>query len=275
MLYTTVTVADFKDADYINKLKELSIGIELALITYPFVKSNQVNDLKALKEEIAEFVECFETFDIPLQKTRIHQPGGYLYHWEDENFEMLKSFFVFCAGFGFEQFTVHSPYRNLDVDQEVELKDFREKLHDLGSVVKKLEVEEIFPSCTGEGDEPVRCYHGSLFEKLVCDQKATVLLDTYECGGVDATINRIDQLQAKDFSIKTIHIHKNGHHFLSPEELGQLFGCAFAGTIVNEGFLKPGATFKQFVQTKSTGLVMPNSERIEILKEYKKQIESC
>ena len=32
-LYTTVTVSDFKDVNYINQLIELNISIELALLT--------------------------------------------------------------------------------------------------------------------------------------------------------------------------------------------------------------------------------------------------
>jgi len=264
MLYTTVTVSDFSDTHYIQKLQELEVGIELALLA-KLSDTPQEKDLIALQEEIEQFLDCFDQFNIPLHEVRIHQPGGYFYNWsEGQNFDGLKDFFLFCAQKGFKQFVIHTPYGSAAIDQDAELKIYREKLQDLAACVHQLEVEEITASCSGE-----RCYNGKLFENLMYGQKATVLLDVHECGGVEKTVKRLAHLQTNGFAIKSIHIHKDKHKFLTPEELNKLLQSGFSGDIVNEGFIKADGSFDQFVQTKSLDLVVANDQRVEIIRGYK------
>lgn len=277
-LYTTVTVSDFNDAKYINQLIKLNIGIELAFLTK---LSDQLDgaqyekDLEALKKEMAKFTHFFDTFKIPFDKVRIHQPGGYAYYWCNENkrsgFDFLKDFFSYCYQLGFRNYVIHTPYGNSEIDQDLELKGYREKLTNLVPDAN-VEVEEISVSNNElESHQNIRFYSGALFEKLLEGQKATMLLDTYECGGVDETINRIQYLRSKGFEIRSIHAHKDKHKFLASKEVG-LLSTKFCGNLVNEGFLRAECSFDEFVKTKLLSCVVPNDQRVEILKGYKKQM---
>ena len=124
-LYTTVTVSDFKDTEYINRLLELNIGMELALLT-PLSSSptptNIKNDLEALKKELDAFKRHFDVFNISVDMIRIHQPGGYMYSWFSPNdvsgFDALKEFFSYCAKQGFKNFVIHTPYGNATISQD-------------------------------------------------------------------------------------------------------------------------------------------------------------
>lgn len=273
-LYTTVAISDFKDDKYINQLLELSIGIEVALLTK---LSNQLNsmcyekDLNALKKEITDFKSCLNQFKVLPYKVRIHQPGGYTYYWSDENngFVFLKDFFSFCYDLGFRNYVIHIPYGNSKINLNEELNEYREKLGNLIPVDAYLEVEEISVSYDElEDSQNMRFYNGILFEKLMEGQKAKMLLDTYECGGINKTIYRIKNLTSKGFEIKSVHLHKDKHKFLTCDEVELLLKSNFYGNLINEGFLREESSFDEFVETKSINCVVPNNQRIEILKSY-------
>ncbi len=274
-LYTTVTLSNFKDSEYINRLRALNIGMELALLT-PLSSSptpaNIKNDLKALKKEMDEFKRYFDVFNIPVGTIRIHQPGGYMYSWFSSNevsgFDALKEFFSYCAKQGFKNFVIHTPYGNVNIPQDQELIDYREKLNQLAAN-GQLEVEEIAVPDSKLGDiESIRLYKGALFEQLMEGQRATILLDTNECGGVEKAIERLRYLNSKGFSIRSMHIHQDGHKFLTKEELKRLLQSGYSGNLINEGFVRDECSFDQFVKTKSADCVVPNDERINQLKGY-------
>jgi len=279
--YTTVTLSDFEDVQYINQLIKLNIGLELALLTK---LSNNLNlaqyerDLDALKKEITAFKSYFSQFNIPLENIRVHQPGGYTYDWSHETeksgFDFLKEFFSYCYDLGFRNFVIHAPYGNSLVNSLEELNDYREKLSTLLPDDARLEVEEISVSHNDLENTNIRVYKGDLLEKLIKDQKAKILLDTYECGGIKETMGRLKELKSKGFEIKSIHLHKDKHKFLTSDEVGLLLQSNFSGNLINEGFLQDESSFDEFVKTKSINCVMPNNQRIEILKKYIEQISN-
>jgi len=271
--YTTVTLSDFKNVAYINQLKELNIGMELALLTDLSDIEHYKNDLEILKKEITDFKSCFDTFKIPIDGIRIHQPGGYSYSWYSNNkvsgYDLLKDFFSYCSEIGFRNYVIHAPYGDSSVDQDTELNDYKEKLSSLvceGTV----EVEEITVSNNGSKEaHDMRFYSGALFEKLMEGQLATILLDTYECGGVNETIERMKGLKLKGFEVKSIHLHKDKHKFLTGDEVGLLLKSGFDGNLVNEGFIKKESSFDEFVTTRSIDCTASHDQRIEILKRYR------
>jgi len=273
-LYTTVTVSDFQDKAYINHLIDLNIGVELALLTPLSDITQYKKDLDALKKEIEAFKDCFNQYNIPVDKVRIHQPGGYAYYWSDHDkisgYNLLKDFFSYCYDSGFRNFVIHPPYGNSNIDQLLELDQYKEKIKHLIPADATLEVEEISVSNDElENSENIRFYSGPLFETLMQDQpNAIMLLDTYECGGVDATIKRFKDLTSKGFEIKSIHLHKDKHKFLTSDEVALLLNSNFCGNLVNEGFLQDESSFDEFIKTKSMKCVVPNIQRIEILKSY-------
>jgi len=269
MLYTTVTISDFKDSDYINQLLKRNIGMELALLTHladVADAAQQQKDLDALKKEIADFKTMFDAFGVDISKVRIHQPGGYSYAWFS-GFDLLKDFFSYCRDIGLKKFTIHGPYGNVNADVDVELADFRKKLQIL-TEIGTVEVEEIVASCS----EGVRCYNGKLLEKLLSGQQATMLLDTYECGGIEGTIKRMQDLANKNFAVHSIHIHKDKHKFLSIEELVALLKSGFGGNIINEAFVQNQSSFEEFIKTKSKTCIVSNEQRIALLEQYQKQM---
>lgn len=232
-LYTTITVSDFCDSEYINSLKALHIGFELALLQ---------RDLEQLKEELDEFLNHFEHYNIAVQHVRIHQP-------EMSSFDELKKFFEYCASKGLVHFTIHPPYE-MGSDENIK---------NLVPQGTHLEVEEVNMGVHGK----------KRFEQLMQDQVATVILDVYECGGVAETILRLQYLRAQDFVVKSIHLQKDKHKFLTCDEV-RLLSEHFSGNFVNEGFVKAECSFEEFVQTKSLDCIVPNKKRVEILKAYLK-----
>jgi len=283
MFFTTVTVSDFSDENYINNLKKLDIGIELVLLT-PLAGQLNVakydRDLEKLKQEIRDFIHVLSKFNIPLNQVRVHQPGGYAYDWFGANnlsgYDFLKDFFAFCYEAGFRNYVIHAPYGHLDVYQGVELSDYKAKIDNLfpADAQVNLEVEEISALHAESGARAnIRLYNGQLFEKLMRGPRATVLLDVYECGGVDEMLKRLEHLKSEGFEIKTIHMHKDKHKFLTPDEVEVLVKANFLGNLVNEGFVKQESSFDEFVKTKSVECIVPNDKRIEILKSYIKQVE--
>jgi len=282
VLATTVTVSDFKDLKYISQLIELNIGMELALLTK---LSNNLNlaqyeiDLDMLKKEIIDFNNAFNQFKIPLHKIRIHQPGGYTYYWSSKNKKsgvpFLKEFFSYCYDLGFRNYIIHAPFGDSGIDLNLELDKYRETISCLVPADANLEVEEISVSTNElENRQNMRFYEGESFEKLMKDQNATVLLDTYECGGINKTIHRIKYLTSKGFEIKSIHLHKDKHKFLTSDEVKLLLTSNFRGNLINEGFLREEGGFDEFVKTKSINHVVPNNQRIEILKKYQLVLEN-
>jgi len=271
--YTTVTVSDFKDTEYINQLLELNIGMELALLTglpHQLNMAHYEKDLDALKKEVTEFKNLLDQFNIPPHTVRIHQPGGYAYYWFGENeisgFDLLKDFFAYCYGLEFRNYVIHSPYGNADAEPNVELNDYRKKLNKLISEAH-VEVEEISASKNEIKNKGLRSNEGTLIEKLMDGQKAKILLDVHECGGTEETIRRLKNLTSRGFEINSIHMHKDKHKFLTREEVG-LLKKTFSGNLINEGFLKNEYSFDEFIKTKSINCVVPNNERLEILKGY-------
>ena len=75
-------------------------------------------------------------------------------------------------------------------------------------------------------------------------------------------------LTSKGFEIKSIHLHKDKHKFLTSDEVKLLLTSNFCGNLINEGFLREEGCFDEFVKTKSIDHVVPNSQRIDILKKY-------
>jgi hypothetical protein len=262
-LYTTVTLSDFKDTKYINTLINLNIGMELALLT---------EEIFALKQEINGFKDAFERFNIPLNKVRIHQPGGYAYYWFKQNtisgFDILKEFFSYCLTLGFEHYTIHAPYGNSIVDKNKELVEYKAKLQNLVPNAN-LEVEEIMASNYELTNiENIRFYVGDSLEQLLHETQANILLDTYECGGIRKTIQRLEQLASHGFEVKSIHLHKNKHQFLTKNEIHELLATKYSGNLINEGFISRDSSFEKFIKTKSTDCTVPNEEKIKILKSY-------
>jgi len=261
-LYTTVTVSDFKDSNYIKKLINLDIGLELALLTNLSEKID--SDLKNLKKEIANFCHCFDNFEIQKSSIRVHQPGGYMYYWYNRNkisgFEPLRDFFHHCCNLGFQHFVIHAPYGNLSVNEDVERCEYRKKLESL-TPNANLEVEEIVASNKELNKKMgIRFYVNELFEALIEKQKAIPLLDVYECTGVKRTIQRLKGLTSKGFEVKTIHMHKEKHKFLTSDEFEQLIKSKFCGNLVNEGFIKADRSFEKFILTKSLDCVVSNDQ---------------
>jgi len=169
---------------------------------------------------------------------------------------------------GLKNYTIHGPYGNSGADVDVELADFRNKLQmltDIGTV----EVEEIVTSCS----EGVRCYNGEFLEKLMDGQKANIILDTYESGGIEGTIKRMQTLADKNFEVLSIHIHKDKHKFLSPEELVALLKTGFRGNIINEAFVKNQSSFEEFIKTKSQECIVTNEQRIALLEQFQKHMK--
>jgi len=199
-----------------------------------------------------------------------------MYYWSNKKkvsgFDPLHDFFSYCSNLGFQNFIIHAPYGNTRIDQHIELEAHRKKLATLALHIN-LEVEEIATSNKELHDTYVRFYKGERLEDLMKNQKATPLLDTYECGGIEETINRIQDLASKSFKINTIHLHKDKHKLLTNNEFEQLLQFSPYKNFVNEGFIKPNSSFDTFVQTKSTDCIVPNNQRIEILKKYKEKIE--
>lgn len=272
--FTTVTIADFNDRDYIEQLKNLNVGIELAFLTYLPSKINPLNydkDLQALKSEIVKFCYHLQLNNIPMQEVRIHQPGGYAYTWSIEKisgFELLRELFLFCCSQGIAHYIIHPPYGDTKIDAELELNVFRDKLAKLIPEAS-LEVEEIHTTNYKlANNQNLRFYSENLFEKLMDQQQAKVLLDTYECGGISKTIQRLQDLQTKKFKISSIHLHKNDHKFLTDEELQSLLVCNFSGNLVNEGFLREGSSFNEFVKSQAITCVVPHDQKIKIIKAY-------
>lgn len=270
--YTTVTVADFNDANYINSIKDLNIGIELALLTpisNQLTSTDQYNtDLDALKTEVNAFLECFKKFQIPVENVRLHQPAGYTYYWFDQNFDLLKDLFTYCSDLGIRNYVVHTPLGNSDRDVEIELGDYWKKLQSL-SKNKNIEVEEIIATNNDlRHPNNLRFYNGVLFERLLTDQKASMLLDVHECGSADQTVLRMNDLKSKGFELHSFHIHKDKHKILPNEELDVLLHSNFQGNIINEGFLRTDSSFEEFARTKSSNCIVPNDQRIEILRGY-------
>jgi hypothetical protein len=274
--YNTVTLADFKDPNYINGIKNLNIGFELALLT-PIadqLKSREQyqKDLEALKVEITNFIECFKQFQIPISTVRIHQPAGYTYQWYDHHdlsgFDFLSDFFTYCSELGFSHYVIHTPFGDAKKDLGIEMRDFSEKLHFL-SRNGEIEVEEIVSSNYGiKQPHNLRFYNGSLFEFLLANQKATMLLDVHECGGANKTVARMIDLKTKGFELHSIHLHKDKHKILPNEELTILLKSNFDGNFINEGFLKNESSWDEFAKTKSSNCIVPNDQRIEILRGY-------
>ena len=273
--YTTVTLSDFKDSEYINRLIALNIGMELALLTKLSenpTHTEQKKDLEALKEEVVEFKGFFDAFNIPVHNIRIHQPGGYAYYWFSKDdcsgFDFLKDFFSYCSKLGFRNFVIHTPYGNSNINQGVELVDYRKKLSRLASNIN-LEVEEISASNNElKNAEGIRFYNGTLFEQLMAGQRATILLDTNECGGVVKTLKRLKNLNSKGFEILSMHLHKDNHKFLTKKDVELLLGANYSGNLINEGFVREGSSFDKFIKTKSVDCIVPNKERIKTLKGY-------
>lgn len=270
--YSTVTVADFRDENYINQIENLNIGIELALLTPladKLLSQNQYDhDMDALKSEMKAYLECFKMHRFSIQNVRIHQPGGYTYYWFDQNgFEFLRDFFSYCSSLGFRHFVVHSPYGNAAMDAEMEMNDYRNKLQrllDSGLV----EVEEIIAS-TLDVKEPntLRFYHGARFEDLLSNGAATALLDVHECGSAGQTIQRMIDLNSKGFKLYSMHVHQNKHKILPNEEMAILLR-SFHGNMINEGFLRNDHSFEEFLKTKSIQCIVPNDQRVEIMRGY-------
>ena len=249
--------------------------MELALLT---AIPNQPNptrissDISALKQEVNGFKTAFEKFKIPINKIRIHQPGGYTYNWFDQNgisgFDVLKEFFSYCKTLGFEHYIIHAPYGNTAIDEKTELIDFKTKLQNLVSNAS-LEVEEIITSNHAlTNTENIRFYAGDSLEQLLNGTQANILLDTYECGGIKNTIDRLNLLSSRDFEVKSIHMHKNKHQFLTKDEVFELLETGYSGNLVNEGFISRDSSFDEFIKTKAIGCVVPHKEKIKALKGY-------
>lgn len=274
-LYTTVTLSDFKDSEYIHSLINLNIGMELALLTKIPLELNTLthpHEISALKQEILAFKDAFEKYRIPLNKIRIHQPGGYMYHWSSRNgisgFDVLKEFFSYCLTLGFKNYIIHAPYGSAPTNKGIELAEFREKLQNLVPNAN-LEVEEIATSNHKlKNIEGIRFYEDTLLEQLLQETAATILLDTYECGGVKPTIRRLEQLKSRGFEVKSLHLHKNKHQLLTNTEVGKLLTSQFTGNLINEGFISRNSSFEEFIKTKSHDCIVSNKEKIETLKSW-------
>lgn len=272
-LYTTVTLSDFNNTEYINELKKLDIGIELALLTPVSSKPNQENyptELAQLKEEINNFKKVFTTFEIECKNVRIHQPGGNFYNWfkkttnEIDGYDALKDFFAHCTSLGFAQYIIHAPYGNPDADEKTDLFELKTKLKNLVPG-KNVEVEEIV---TSNKNVSFRLYAGDMLEKLIEGIDTTILLDTHECGGIAQTIERLKNLKNKGLQVKSIHLHKNKHQCLEKEEVQKIIGANFSGNLINEGFITSNGNFDEFVKTKSSKHILAREEKIKILKSY-------
>jgi hypothetical protein len=270
--YNTVTVTDFEDANYINQIKNLNIGIELALLTpisNELLSDEQYKiDLSSLKTQVNAFLECFKKYQIPVEKVRLHQPAGYTYYWFDRNFNFMNDFFKYCRDLGIQNYVLHTPFGDSNNDAETELKDYWNKLQVL-SLDNKIEVEEIIASNNDlKQSSNLRFYNGALFERLLTNQKATMLLDVHECGSANQTIVRMNDLISKGFELHSFHIHKDKHKILPNDELNILLNSNFRGNIINEGFLQNDSSFEEFARTKSSRCIVPNDQRIEILRGY-------
>jgi hypothetical protein len=251
-LYTTVTLSDFQDTKYINELIHLNIGIELALLT---------KEMDSLKQEIDGFKKAFEKFNIPINKVRIHQPGD-----GSSGFDFLKEFFSHSLTLGFKHYIIHAPYGNSNIDENVELMEFKTNIQNLVPNAN-LEVEEILESDKElTNTDNIRFYVGDLLDQLLDGTQTNILLDTYECGGIKKTLQRLEQLASRGFEVKSIHLHKNKHQFLTENEFQELLATGYAGNLISEGFISQDSSFDEFIKTKSPHCVVPNTEKIEILK---------
>lgn len=270
-LYTTVTLSDFNDTEYINELIKLNIGFELALLTpIPATPTTDLEELSALKKEIDGFNKAFEKFNIPVDEIRIHQPGGYNYYWFI-GYDILKDFFSYCSTLGFQHYIIHAPYGNSSIEQETELSDYKTKIEDLGNLHGRfyLEVEEIVTSNKKLPDaQNIRIYSGDLLEELLRNTKAIMLLDTYECGGIEKTIERLQELKSHGFKVGSVHLHKNKHQLLTKNEVQELLAAGYTGNLVNEGFISENGSFDKFIKTKDLNNIIFNKEKIEQLKGY-------
>ncbi|ACM20763.1 TIM alpha/beta-barrel protein [Geotalea daltonii FRC-32] len=278
IMYTTVTVNDFADRGYIQGLIGLNIGIEVALLTQLPVIAGQsffTDDLKTLQGEILRFKEYLHDYGLSPSEVRVHQPGGYSYDWSKPlGFKLLQQFFSFCATLGFTDYIVHAPVGDLRVNEEAELSDYKQKLAYLAAG-NNLEVEEIRLSYHNWLSSRHRRYVGELYEKLMVGHGASVLLDTYECGGVPEYIERIKSLSNKGLKVRSVHVHKDNHKFLTLSEFNGLFPSNFNGNLVNEGFVANTSSFEEFRNNKSVDCVMDNGSRLNILEGYVKILHSA
>ncbi|NGX34734.1 MAG: hypothetical protein K1060chlam1_01088 [Candidatus Anoxychlamydiales bacterium] len=282
-LYTSITLYDFSDTDYIERLKKSNIGLELALlskISDNFDADQSEEELDALKKEMSSFKDHLEKNKIPISKVRVHQPGGYTFYWfsDDNNasgYHVLKQLFSHCHELGFRSFIIHSPYGGLRVNPKEELANYREKLTALVPQDAFLEVEEISTSNKNLKDkESLRFYEGDLFVQLMRDQKSIPLLDSYEAGGCQKTIDRRNDLASQGFEIQSLHLHREKHKFLQPNEIRFLLKFKCFSRFINEGFLTEETSFEEFCRTKSVKCVMPHEEKTGILESYKEVIDN-
>jgi len=271
-LYTTVTLADFRDASYIRQLVRIGIGFEVALTTVlsDGVHSGQIkSDLELLTEELKAIKTELDRHGVLSSSVRVHQPAGYFFDWSMGNCDRaLPSLAVFlerAARHSFTHHVVHAPTGDLHVSPKQELLEFRRMLCAM-ALSASIEVEEV-PVSSAEQGHNRRPYAGRLFEELLAGQKTDPLIDTHECGGSAFTLRRLEDLESKGFLVRTIHLHKDKHHFLDPEEYGQL-RSRFRGSMVNEGFIRKESSFKEFLSTGSIDCVVPHERRVAVLKNY-------
>lgn len=271
-LYTTVTLHDFNDSEYTTDLIGSGIGMEVSLSTQLSIVPDgdcYNKDLDTLSQEISGFIKCFDEYAVSVRDVRIHQPGGYSLNWSDlSGYNLLKDFFDFCHGLGFVHFVIHAPIGNAETDMAIEMENYRKLLSCLAPDAN-LEVEEIdlsYRDTNGNGKE--RYYYGSLFEELMSMQNAGVLLDSYECNGIEGLLRRKRDLTANGFEIKSVHLHRDKHKFIEPKDAEILLtgkdGCIY----VNEGFVSNESSFQDFINTGSLDCIMENSKRIELLNQY-------
>ncbi|HYH05066.1 MAG TPA: hypothetical protein VEC37_18390 [Bacillota bacterium] len=272
-LYTTVTLTDLHDTEYIGGLIDLGIGIEVALTT-PLADIRQYeNDLHCLKQEITAYKTGLDRFLIPTNQVRVHQPAGYSYYWScgwnRTGYHLLKAFFAYCVKLGFASFVIHAPIGHCANDAAAELTDYQQKLAELLSE-GDLEVEEIVQSYQdGSADKQRRYYYGGGLERLLTEQKATILLDVYECGGVAATVQRLNNLQLKGFTVNSLHLHHDKHKFLSLADFQLLLqSTEFRGKLINEGFIDDSGSFEEYIRSRTVRGVVANAKRITMLAGY-------
>lgn len=278
-LFTTVTLSDLQDDEYIRQLIAHGIGIEVALTTpLPDIRQYE-NDLHCLKGEITAYKTGLDRFMIPLNRVRVHQPAGYSCYWSSgwkrTGYHLLKAFFAYCVKLGFNSFVIHAPIGHCANDAEAELADYQQKLRELLSE-GDLEVEEIYQSYQGsDTDKRYRHYYGSDLEKLLAQQKTAILLDTYECGGIPGTVQRLKELHSKGFIVNSLHLHRDKHKFLSLAEFQQLLQLIeYRGRLINEGFIDDSGSFEEFVESRAAHCLVANTKRLQILAGYLQVIKT-